>query len=49
MVIIFDVYVTGKRMKSFSTKRDAESYVIIAKAMFSFDDSEIKIRQRAVS
>ena len=49
MIIIFDVYVTGKRMKSFSTKRDAESYVTVAKAMFSFDDTEIKIRQRAVA
>jgi len=49
MVIIFDVYVTGKRIKSFSTKRDAESYVTVAKAMFSFDDTEIKIRQRAVA
>ncbi len=49
MVIIFDVYVTGKRMKSFGTKRDAESYVTIAKAMFSFDDSEIKIRRRTVT
>ena len=49
MVIIFDVYVTGKRIISFSTKRDAESYVTVAKAVFSFDDSEIKIRQRAVA
>ena len=49
MVIIFDVYVTGKRLISFSTKRDAESYVTVAKAMFSFDDTEIKIRQRAVA
>lgn len=49
MVIVFDVYVTGKRIISFSTKRDAESYVTVAKAVFSFDDSEIKIRQRAVA
>jgi hypothetical protein len=49
MVIVFDIYVTGKRMKSFGNKRDAESYVTVAKAMFSFDDSEIKIRKRAVA
>lgn len=49
MVIVFDVYVTGKRIISFGTKRDAESYVTVAKAVFSFDDSEIKIRQRAVA
>jgi len=49
MKTIFDVYCIGKRLISFKTKRDAESYVTVAKAMFSFDDSEIKIRKRTVA
>jgi hypothetical protein len=49
MKTIFDVYCIGKRLISFKTKREAESYVTVAKAMFSFDDTEIKIRQRAVA
>ena len=49
MKTVFDVYCTGKRLISFKTRREAESYVTVAKAVFSFDNSEIKIRQRAVS
>ena len=49
MKTIFDVYCIGKRLISFKTKRDAESYVTVAKAMLSFDDSEIKIRKRTVA
>jgi len=43
---MFDVYVTGKKIISFRTRRDAESYVNVAKAVFQFDNTEIKIRER---
>jgi hypothetical protein len=49
MKTVFDVYCIGKRLISFKTRREAESYVTVAKAVFSFDNSEIKIRQRAIS
>lgn len=49
MVMIFEIYVNGKRIIAFGAKRDAEKYVTVAKAVFSFDDSEIKIRRRAVA
>jgi len=49
MKTVFDVYCIGKRLISFKTRREAESYVTVAKAVFSFDDSEIKIRQRAIA
>ena len=49
MVIVFEIYVNEKRIITFGTKCDAEKYVTVAKAVFSFDDSEIKIRRRAVA